>query len=606
MVDSVFHPSVQETISRAKTSRVKAVNVDGHAVHITSPFPSPVDWRDHWIYFLMVDRFNNTIAPPKRAYDAQVGEFQGGSFRGIREKLPYLKQLGVGAIWLTPVLKNCQFIDDTFHGYGIQDFLNIEARLAEDSADPEGELQTLIDEAHARGIYIIFDIVLNHAGDVFAYEKDGQTHAALDFKPQGYPVQWRKDNGKPNPAWHAAPQTGDPQLTSNAAVRPDELRHNTVFRQKGKGGEAGGDFESLKEMVTARDDVRTALIRVFQYLIAKFDVDGFRIDTLKFIERDFARIFGNAVREFALSIGKKNFFTFGEIFDDEHKIAQFIGRQANDSSDLVGVDAALDFPLFFKLPSVCKGFMPPVAVDEVFELRKNVQRGTISSHGDASKYFVSFLDNHDMNNRIYYRDPAHPNRYSDQVSLAITCMFTLQGIPCLYYGTEQGLSGSGSSDRAVREALWGTPRGFDQNHPFYNTIASIARCRAEQPALRYGRQYFRPLSGDRHNFGPSSFDQGILAYSRILTDQELIVVANTHQSDAISVYVLVDYNLNQVGEEFCVDFSNVADPEPAGPVNEIAGARLWARDGSNHSGTVRACKVHLNPMEAQILVPHNR
>ena len=70
--------------------------------------------------------------------------------------------------------------------------------------------------------------------------------------------------------------------------------------------------------------------------------DGFRIDTLKFVERDFARIFGNAMREYALSIGKKNFFTFGEVFDNEERIAKFVGRNARDADDIVGVDAALD------------------------------------------------------------------------------------------------------------------------------------------------------------------------------------------------------------------------------------------------------------------------
>src|SRR5947209_9056562 len=105
--------------------------------------------------------------------------------------------------------------------------------------------------------------------------------------------------------------------------------------------------------------VHAVLIRAYQYLIAKFDEDGLRIDTLKFIERDFAQVFGNSMREFALSIGKKNFFTFGEVYDDEEQITRFIGRQATDRTDLVGVDAALDFPLFFRLPGVAKGLIPP-------------------------------------------------------------------------------------------------------------------------------------------------------------------------------------------------------------------------------------------------------
>jgi pullulanase/glycogen debranching enzyme len=96
--------------------------------------PSPADWRDMLIYFLMVDRFNNPNAPPRNLpFDAQFGGFQGGTIAGMQAQLPYLKQLGVGAVWFTPVLFNGQMLNGaanggTYHGYGIQDFLSIDPR----------------------------------------------------------------------------------------------------------------------------------------------------------------------------------------------------------------------------------------------------------------------------------------------------------------------------------------------------------------------------------------------------------------------------------------------------------------------------------------------
>jgi glycosidase len=111
--------------------------------------------------------------------------FRGGTFNGVREQLDYLQQLGVGALWLSPVLKNCQYSPFTYHGYGIQDFLQVDPRFASDpqaaKASPElaeAELRALVDEAHARGIHVIFDIVLNHAGDVFEYVLDDGSHVA--------------------------------------------------------------------------------------------------------------------------------------------------------------------------------------------------------------------------------------------------------------------------------------------------------------------------------------------------------------------------------------------------------------------------------------------
>jgi glycosidase len=145
------------------------------------------------------------------------------------------------------------------------------------------------------------------------------------------------------------------------------------------------------------------------------------------------------------------------VFDEEEKIARFIGRQAAQPDELVEVDAALDFPLFFQLPGVVKGFTSPEAIERVYRQRKDVQRNLLTSHGEASSHFVTFLDNHDMRERVYFRDPADPARFDDQLVLGLAGLFTLQGIPCLYYGTEQGLAGRGGSDQAVREALWGRP-----------------------------------------------------------------------------------------------------------------------------------------------------
>ena len=313
MPTSIASQTVRNDFRRAAIPRTTTVTVGGHPVSVATPFPSPEDWRDQWIYFLMIDRFNNPSGPPRhQPFDGEHGVFQGGTFNGVRQQLDYLRDLGVGAIWMTPVLKNCQYEDGTYHGYGIQDFLRVDPRFASDpqaaAANPalaEDELRQLVDEAHARGLYVIFDIVLNHCGNVFGYSVGGSSNASTaDFNDGGYPIAWHDEHGGPGfPDFDHAPAV----IPDDAAVWPEELQANRFFRRKGKGGEAGGDFESLKELVTADVAVRDVLIRSFQHVIARFDADAFRIDTLKFIEPDFARIFGNAMREYALSIGKKNY-----------------------------------------------------------------------------------------------------------------------------------------------------------------------------------------------------------------------------------------------------------------------------------------------------------
>lgn len=611
-------PEVQSALDQARNAQTKTITIGNRTVTIPTPFPSPPDWRDQWIYFLLVDRFNNPTAPPRFSpFDGQHGVFQGGTFNGVRARLDYLKELGVGAIWLSPVHKNCQFNPFTFHGYGFQDFLEIEPRFASAPGKAEEELRALIDEAHARDIFVILDVVLNHAGDVFEYVlSDGSQVAEAEFNNTGYAINWRDEDGLGRLDWTEAP-ANPPR---DAAVWPTELRRNELFRRKGRGGELGGDFSSLKEMATdfrafdethgSHHPVRDALIRAFQYVVARFDVDGFRIDTLKFIEPDFAQTFGNAMREFALSIGKKNFFTYGEVFDNEEQIARFIGRNTAQETDQIGVDAALDFPLFFILPSVAKGMAPPAAVVGTFEHRKQVERAILSSHGEASRFFVTFLDNHDMRNRFYFRESSDPHRFEDQFLLGVACLFGLQGIPCLYYGTEQGLHGAGNSDAAVREALWGKADAFGRTEPIYEAIAALARLRASQPALRYGRQYFRPLSGDGFSFGISPFSPGVLAWSRILNDNEVLLVANPGTTHPFAGEVIVDLALNPASSPYELLYSNKSfrgggarGGALPGPVVAKAGGSVEIREvtGAVTNGPTRTVSVKLDPMELQIL-----
>jgi glycosidase len=583
MPTSIRSPAVDDALAEARIPRTVRVKIGNRRIAVPKPFPSPPDWRDRWIYFLLVDRFAHPDAPPRiLPYDAETGDFQGGSFAGIRERLPYLRDLGVGALWLSPVLKNCQWKPDTMHGYGIQDFLAIEPRFASDPQRAEEEFADLVEAAHAHGLHVIADIVLNHGGDLFAYP-DGD---AAPFRDDGeYPIAWRDADGRPVPAWQDAASI--PAPPDDGVVWPQELQRNACWRRKGASDREVGDFATLKELVSADPGVRDALIRAYTWFIAEFDIDGFRIDTLKYVEPGFARAFGNAMREFAQSIGKRDFFTFGEVWDGDAQIARFIGRNAADEDESLGVDAALDFPLYERLGPVLKGLQPPAALARMYDERRIIQRGLMSSHGEASRFFVTFLDNHDIEQRFHFQPPGDPGRFDDQLTMALTCLFTLQGIPCLYYGTEQGLHGIGSRREAVREALWGRPSGFDSGHPFALATAALARLRLDEPALRYGRQYMRPVSGNGSDFGLSSLAGGVLAYSRILVDREVVVVANTSTTMVNRLSVLVDAALTPEGARFALLHGNQA------------GAIAPAAAASGPSG--RSVQVTLRPMEAQVL-----
>jgi glycosidase len=182
----------------------------------------------------------------------------------------------------------------------------------------------------------------------------------------------------------------------------------------------------------------------------------------------------------------------------------------------------------------------------------------------------------------------------------------LQGIPCVYYGTEQGLHGDAGTDASVRESLWGKPGiPFDKGAPFYTQIQKIARVRSLQPALRYGRQYVRPISGDGNSFRVSRFMPGVLAFSRILVDDEVVVVANASEQPGVPpLSAIVDANLNPIGSAFQVLYSNKPNSTPPGQVQEFGRTRpvsVLEVDGSVSHGPLNAFTVTLQPLEIQIL-----
>jgi glycosidase len=592
MFTSLFSPEVQAILDNAEKS----------IGQVGGPFPSPADWRDEIIYFLMVDRFNNQDAPPVHSPfdDPNYAAYQGGTFSGIQQRLGYIKSLGAGAIWLSPVLKNLQFDNGSYHGYGIHDFLNANPRFATNPANADDELRALVNAAHKAGLYVIFDIVLNHTGDVFAY--DGSSTAS--FSSIALPIQWRDASGTAQQQFSDVATILNPP--PNGVIWPSELQQNWYFRRQGQpdpnGDDTVGDFYSLKQMMTADPNLQGFLIRAYQYVIARYDIDGFRIDTLRYLKGDLPRLFGNSIREFAQSIGKKNFFTYGEVLDGsaEADIARFIGRNTTDPSGLVGVDAALDYPLFNTLKPTIKGLCSPATVVNMYSYRKQVEQDILSSHGDATRFFVTFLDNHDMKERIRFVQPGNEHQFDDQVTLGMACMYSLPGIPCVYYGTEQGLHGSGS-DPAVREALWGIAPTFPQNCFFYNELIKIAAIRDAEPALRYGRLYFRPISGDSANFGVSQFPGGILAWSRILNDQEVVVVANTNTSLSQSVDVILEMVLSTQGDNLRILYSNKNNPTAPAAVKTLNQITVAEVDGTTGYGPLNTTYVTLQPMEVQIL-----
>jgi glycosidase len=271
------------------------------------------------------------------------------------------------------------------------------------------------------------------------------------------------------------------------------------------------------------------------------------------MEYDAVAIFANAIHEFCHTIGKHNFFLFGEVVDDEAVLRRYVGRNARlpDTDErFPSLDACLDFPLYFLLEEIIKGSSPPAPLIDLYGRRK----ADATSFGDVARYFVTFVDNHDQMARPYRRFAAGALSAQQSVNV-LGFLLTTVGVPCIYYGTEQGLDGAGDSDACVRETLFPSAWGafgrsdeahFDENHPIYRGIRRLAAVRRDEPALRYGRLYFREISGNGTDFGPPVDGRCTLAYSRILDQTEILVAINLDGA-ARSDCVTVDATLSPPG-----------------------------------------------------------
>jgi glycosidase len=510
---------------------------------------SPTDWRDHFIYFLLIDRFDD--GAQRDPYDGSRGTHprdpiagsaaQGGTLEGVTARMEYIKNLGATAIWLSPVFKNKIDASGAYHGYATQHYLDIDPHIG-----TKDDLIALVKRAHELGIYVILDIVINHTGDNWAYEND--QHPKFNHDGTRYQFGF----------WRTKHPEGE--FLPDDAVWPAELQ--SPDRYKRRGGIADwndpqelidADFLNLKSLDLRDTTVLETLTAIYKYWIVEADIDGYRIDTVKHVENGAAVKFFNGIKEFAASIGKKNFLLFGEIAANDDTITKFVGRQAPTGENLQALDAALDFPLYFVLEEVIKGSASPNLLREREERIRRLYPGV-----DASDCFVTFLDNHDQMARPFKRF-LHNAPNPMQALLGAAYLLTGHGIPSIYYGTEQGFDGGGPNgpfhDAHIRECMFGGRWGafgtsnmhfFNEKHPLYAGISKIAALRKKEPTLRYGRFYFREISEDGVEYHFPALGFGMIAHSRILDAAEILTALNL-RNEQYANHIVLDKSLTPPG-----------------------------------------------------------
>jgi glycosidase len=515
------------------------------------------DWRDRVIYQVLIDRFAD--GDSSNNYDVDrtaAARWHGGDWAGLEGRLDYLQQLGVDALWISPVYRNVETDADVdgYHGYWPQDFTAPNPHFGDVMA-----LRSLVRAAHNHGMVVIIDVVTNHVGQLFFYDINLNGHADEQVRGSGprspvihineHDPDWDKRGiqsetslGEAGPAPIIFKH--DPK-TNHMPPLPKVLQRAEMYNRRGRTLDfedpdqlLHGDFPGgLKDLDTTRCEVKQAMVDSYARWIELTNADGFRIDTIKHVEREFWRYFAQKLRQRLASQGKKNFFMFGEAFDgrpdlvgaytkSELPSADQLTREnqcVKDGRPITGdqLDGVFHFPQYYQ--AIRDVFRDGQSTDRIEKLWAERTKhygdkpNELGTNLPPFKTLVNFIDNHDVPRFLFQGDVAG-------LHLSLLFVMTEEGLPCIYYGTEQRLAGG--NDPANREDMWLT--GYDTNAPTYRFIQQLGGLRKKHAALRRGDQRVVWAS----NRAADEPDAGIFAYERSkgdAGDSYALVVINAHK-----------------------------------------------------------------------------
>lgn len=511
------------------------------------------------MYFVMTDRFANgdptndtgSIDPGEGPtvhgfLPTDTGYFHGGDIAGLTERLDYIAGLGMKAIWITPpfvnrVVQGNGTIDGSsagYHGYWNIDWSRVDPHLG-DSDD----MVEFIDAANQRGIDVYFDIVVNHTGDVIAYDEDSYVYRGTGSTPfltaAGEPFDPAEVAGTDQfPA--LAAEVSFPYLPiflndDDATIKaPAWLNDLTVYHNRGDStfnGESSfyGDFFGLDDLFTEDPRVVQGMIDLYSEIIATYAIAGFRVDTAKHVNDQFWVEFLPAIQTAAREAGRDDFLVFGEVFTEDPIFTSAY-------STVMGFSSTLDF----RFDAAVRQFVINGVGASILEQAFDDDDWFTDADSNASMN-VKFLGNHDIGRLGYFVDSGTPGddeaERLDRMRVAFDLMFTTRGVPLVYYGDEQGFTGSGG-DKAARQSMFasvapdyldddllGTDDShaqatYDTNHPLYRYIAELGQIREAHPALVTGAQITRKAQ------------TGAFAFSRIDRDERIEYVVVVNRGDA--------------------------------------------------------------------------
>jgi neopullulanase len=474
------------------------------------------------IYLIMPDRFANgdpaNDEPPEAPGSLDRSKpraYHGGDLRGIREHLLYLKDLGVSALWLTPVLKNGAAQD--YHGYGAVDLYAIDPHLGS-----LRDYQELISSAHSLGIKVLFDAVINHTGPNHPWVRN----PPLPDWFHGSPAQHTNSSSPLDKSFYAAagrPQPAhDPFETLVDPHAPPRLSNNLT---------GGWFFGVLPDLNTENPLVAQYLLQDSIWWVETSGLDGYRLDTFPYVPRKFWASWHNGLRRIY-----PNLSTIGEVFHPDPDVTSFFagGQKRFDGIDS-GASTLFDYPLYFTLRDVLLRGAPAGKIAGV------LRHDSLYPHPDS---LITFFGNHDV-----ARFASEPGSSPAKLELAFALALTLRGIPQFYYGDEIGMTGGADPDNRhdfpggwpgdSKDAFVADERTPEQQ-ALFNHVQALLRVRREHPVLVRGRLWHLASDDSSYIFERDSDEEKIVvAFNNASAPREMTIpLQNTPAQGALALVTL--------------------------------------------------------------------
>ena len=458
-------------------------------------FDASVDFRSEVVYFLIVDRFHDghDVAGDQEGSEKEDakglfdktkqdwGKYWGGNLQGIINKIDYLKDLGVTALWLSPLFEqvsDLQFSRAPMHGYWTRDFKRINPRFVKvgesNSISESSTLKQLVDTCHAAGIKVVLDIVCNHSSP----DINGSKGLVLD---DGQPLADFKDDQ--NGFYYHEGEITD--WEDEYQLIHLEMMGLATFNEKN---------------IHYRNYIKSA---IQMWLDA--GVDALRVDTLKHMPIWFWQEFTTAMKAH-----KPGLFMFGE-----YGFSKPWEQRSVEYANNIGM-SILDFGLCDGIRFCFSGQEPGGfhQVERVLNYDHVYQR---------ANELVTFIDNHDMPRFL----SIIPD--SRKLDLALVLLTTLRGVPCLFYGTEQYLNNptNGGQDPYNRPMM----ESWDTSSHSFKLVQTLLELRHRNQALSLGSHHTAWINDDFYLYTRNFRDSAVMVMVNKSDEDHLVDAENIKMPD---------------------------------------------------------------------------